>query len=121
MTNATRGHEAHAKAPGHVVPLRLLVGVLGALLVLTVVTVAVTYVDLGPLNLVVALLIAVIKASLVLLVFMHLLWDRPFNAVVLIVSLATVMIFVMITLLDAYHYQPEMIPGYAPELYQTPQ
>ena len=39
--------------------------VLGALAVLTVVTVAVTWVDLGAMNLIVALAIAVVKATLV--------------------------------------------------------
>lgn len=43
-----------------------------ALLLLTVVTVLVSYVDLGMLNVVVALLIASAKASLVALFFMHL-------------------------------------------------
>jgi cytochrome c oxidase subunit 4 len=46
--------------------------VFAALLVLTAVTVAVSYVDLGPLSTVVALSIAVTKALLVLLFFMHL-------------------------------------------------
>jgi cytochrome c oxidase subunit 4 len=43
-----------------------------ALIVLTVVTVLVSYVNLGLLNVVVALLIASVKASLVALFFMHL-------------------------------------------------
>ena len=43
-----------------------------ALVILTVVTVLVSYVDLGMMNVVVALLIASVKASLVALVFMHL-------------------------------------------------
>jgi len=51
---------------------RLYVAVFAALLVLTVVTVAVSYVDLGPLSVVVALAIACTKALLVLLFFMHL-------------------------------------------------
>ncbi|HAM32909.1 MAG TPA: hypothetical protein DDX05_01800 [Deltaproteobacteria bacterium] len=46
--------------------------VFAALLLLTVVTVLVSYVDLGLLNVVVALLIASVKASLVALFFMHL-------------------------------------------------
>jgi cytochrome c oxidase subunit 4 len=46
--------------------------VFAALLVLTGVTVAVSYVDLGPASIVVALAIAVSKALLVLLFFMHL-------------------------------------------------
>ncbi|BCS96578.1 hypothetical protein DSLASN_22100 [Desulfoluna limicola] len=48
-----------------------LMGVLVALLVLTGITVAASYVDLGALNVWVALLIASTKASLVLLFFMH--------------------------------------------------
>lgn len=46
--------------------------VFAALLLLTVATVAVSYVDMGLWNAVVALLIASVKASLVALFFMHL-------------------------------------------------
>ena len=46
--------------------------VFAALLLLTVVTVLVSYTDLGLMNVVVALLIASVKASLVALFFMHL-------------------------------------------------
>ncbi len=53
------------------VPLRIYYTVFGALLVLTVVTVGVSLVDLGPLSVVVALAIAATKASLVILYFMH--------------------------------------------------
>jgi len=108
---ATQVHGAHAGV-GHVVPIRTLVGVLAVLLVLTVATVAVTLVDLGRLNLVLALGIAVVKGALVLLYFMHLRWDRPFNAVVLVSALAFFMIFVALALMDAHNYQSEMIPGY---------
>ncbi len=104
----------HGQKVGHVVPLKLLVGVLGALLVLTFVTVAVTWVDLGSFNLIVALAIALVKASLVLLYFMHLRWDRPFNAVIIISSLAMVMLFVALCMLDTYHYAADEIPGYSP-------
>ena len=51
---------------------RTMLAVFAALLLLTVVTVLVSYVDLGPGNVVVALLIASAKASLVALFFMHL-------------------------------------------------
>ena len=46
--------------------------VFGALLVLTLVTTAVAFVNLGPLNTPLALGIAVLKASLVMIYFMHL-------------------------------------------------
>jgi cytochrome c oxidase subunit 4 len=42
-----------------------------ALLCLTVITAAVSFVDLGPFNTVVALVIATVKALLVILFFMH--------------------------------------------------
>jgi len=55
----------------HVVPVKLYLAVFGALMVLTTITVAVAFVDLGPLNNLVMLGIAVVKASLVVLYFMH--------------------------------------------------
>lgn len=55
----------------HIVPLRVYWGVFISLLVLTVVTTGIAYVDLGRFNLVVALAIAMFKATLVILFFMH--------------------------------------------------
>jgi cytochrome c oxidase subunit IV len=46
--------------------------VFGGLLVLTLITTAVAFVDLGPLNTPLALSIALLKASLVMIYFMHL-------------------------------------------------
>ena len=106
--------EQHHEGVGHVVPLRLLVGVLAVLLVLTFATVAITWFDLGRLNLMVALAIAVVKASLVALYFMHLRWDRPFNAIVLITALFMVALFIAFCLMDTVQYQPDVIPGYSP-------
>ena len=106
--------EAHV---GHVVSLRVLFGVWGALVALTVVTVAVTYIPadvLGPFTLWVALLIAGVKAALVALYFMHLRWDRPMNAVIMAISIAFVIMFVGGALTDTAEYQGDMIPGYAP-------
>jgi cytochrome c oxidase subunit IV len=104
------GHSDVAFAPSgpHVVPLWLLAGVLGALLFLTVVTVAVTLVDLGNFNIVVAMLIAVVKAALVVLYFMHLRWDSPFNSLILISSLLFVAIFMTFALVDSAEYQPNV-------------
>jgi cytochrome c oxidase subunit IV len=52
-------------------PLKLYFGVWATLLVLTYVTYRVAYIELGPFNSVVALVIAAIKATLVALFFMH--------------------------------------------------
>jgi cytochrome c oxidase subunit 4 len=101
-------HDEHGhEGVGHVVPLKILFGVWAALMVLTVLTVAVTYVDLGAsVNIFVAMLIAVAKAGLVALYFMHLRWDSPLNGVVLIIALLFVAVFIGIALLDTIEYQP---------------
>jgi len=113
-------HEAHSRV-GHVVPLPVLFAVLGTLLVMTFVTVAVSWLDFGRFNVWIALAIAVFKASLVLLFFMHLKYDKPFNAIVIILSMALVMLFVAITLTDTGQYEPNRIPGYAPSIKTNPQ
>ena len=103
---------------GHVVPIRTLLGVLAALLVLTIATVAITLVDMGHLNIVFALSIAFVKGTLVLLYFMHLRWDRPFHAIVIVSAVAFVTLFIGFTLIDALQYHQDLIPGYAPALTQ---
>ena len=113
-------HAAHPRV-GHVVPLPVLFAVLGTLLVMTFVTVAVSWQDFGRFNLWIALAIAVFKASLVLLFFMHLKYDKPFNAFVVIVSMALVMLFIAIAMTDATQYEPDRIPGYAPSIKTNPQ
>lgn len=115
MTGHTHDHADHASHV-HVVPAPVLLAVWGALMVLTAVTVAATWVDLGKMNLVVALAIATVKAALVLLYFMHMRYDRPFNAIVFVGALAFVALFVVISLLDTTAYRPEMIPDYAPAM-----
>jgi cytochrome c oxidase subunit 4 len=62
----------HAAPHDHVVPLAVYFGVFLALLAFTGITTVVAFVDLGRFNVAVALTIAVVKASLVLLYFMHL-------------------------------------------------
>ena len=67
-------HATHKGA--HIVPLRVYLGIGAALMVMTAVTVGVSFIHLGGWNVVVALTIASIKATLVALVFMHLLYDK---------------------------------------------
>ena len=62
--------KAHTDAV-HIVPLRVYLAVFAALLLLTAVTTAAAFYDLGPLGNVVALGIAGLKATLVVLYFMH--------------------------------------------------
>ena len=108
MSDVEQNVAAHDEHEGghHAMPLWILGAVFVALLVLTVLTVAVTYVDLGKLNIWVALLIAVVKGGLVAMYFMHLRYDAPFNGVILITSLLFVALFIAITLTDSSAYQP---------------
>ena len=63
--------------------------ILAALIFLTVVTVGASYVNWGSgmANVVIAMLIASLKASLVALFFMHLRWDKPISAITFVASL----------------------------------
>jgi cytochrome c oxidase subunit 4 len=56
---------------GHISPKSTYYAIFGALMVLTAVTVAVAFVNLGSLNFPVAIAIAITKATLVILFFMH--------------------------------------------------
>lgn len=94
----------HAHA-AHVVPLSVLAAVFVSLCVMTWLTVAATWVDLGEFNLWIAMGIATLKATLVALYFMHLRYDHPFNGLVFVTGLAFLALFLIITLLDTSQYQ----------------
>lgn len=95
---ASHGH-GHDHVP-HVLPLKTYIMTWGALMVLTVITVAVSYVDFGSFNLVVALAVAATKASIVALVFMHLWFDSKFNGIIFVSSLVFLAIFIAFTMFD---------------------
>ncbi len=85
----------------HIIPLKTLIGTAIALTILTVITVAVFYLNIpAPFDVVVALLLASFKAALVGAFFMGLYYDDKFNTVVLIFSFIFFFVFVGITLLD---------------------
>ena len=84
----------------HVLPKALYFGVLGALLFLTVVTVATAQLNLGVFNLPLAMAIAATKATLVASIFMHLYWDHKFNLLLFVSSLLFLSIFVVLSMLD---------------------
>jgi cytochrome c oxidase subunit 4 len=99
---------------GHVVPLGVLVAVFAVLVALTLLTVAAASVDLGNLNLYIALAIAGTKATLVVLYFMHLRYDRPFLLVLFLGCLGFVVLFISLVLTDTRAYNPSIQPGEAP-------
>lgn len=69
-------------------------------MVLTTVTVVVAYYDLGPLNIVVALFIAVLKATLVILYFMHVRYSPSLTKLVVAGSFLWLAIMLSITMMD---------------------
>jgi cytochrome c oxidase subunit 4 len=91
-----------------VLPPSALLGAAAALLALTALTVAVSRVDLGQANVVVALAIACLKASVVALVFMHLLYESRFQLVVLVVSALFAVLLVGFVVFDTTQYQPDL-------------
>ncbi len=79
-------------AQQHVLSYKLLGGVLVTLIALTGITVGVSYVDLGFFNVPIALLIASVKATVVLLFFMHL----KYEGVAIVISFTSTVIFLCI-------------------------
>ncbi|RAP35814.1 hypothetical protein DID80_06105 [Candidatus Marinamargulisbacteria bacterium SCGC AAA071-K20] len=81
-------------------PLKFYIGTFLALLALTFVTVFVALFDFGSMNIVIALIIASIKASLVLAFFMGLRWDKGVNLVIVVSSVVFIGIFFLFIFAD---------------------
>ncbi|MBM99319.1 MAG: hypothetical protein CMJ77_09350 [Planctomycetaceae bacterium] len=84
----------------HVMPVKLLVGVFSLLIFLTIITVLLAQVPLGPWEVWVSLGVATVKATLVCLYFMHLRYDRTFNGFIFLSSIFFVALFLALTLMD---------------------
>ena len=117
MTTQTPTHadDTHAGQPHvHIVSPGLLLAVFGGLILMTILTVTVSYAEsstlihLGWLSIWVALAIAVIKATLVAMYFMHLRWDSPFNGAILIIALVFVAVFIGLAVLDTSQYHNQL-------------
>ncbi len=110
---------AEQAAPrAHIVPLRILFAVFVTLIGLTVLTVGVTYLDLGGSALWVAIVIAGLKATLVALFFMHLRYDWVFHGFIFLGAILFVILFIGFALMDTQAYRPDIIQGFAPGIQQ---
>ena len=87
-------------AQRHILPLNLYLAVGSALLVLTVITVTAAQMDFGQMNLLIAMGIAVIKATLVAMFFMHLKYDNRIYMLVFSGSLLFLGVFIIFTMFD---------------------
>ena len=99
QTGHTAGHEAGHHGPKN--PVRTYVLTLVTLLILTVITVAVAHFDLGEANVFAAIAIATVKAIVVALFFMHLLHDKPMNAIILSTAFVMLGILLMFCFMDS--------------------
>jgi cytochrome c oxidase subunit 4 len=84
----------------HIVKYKTYVYVLIALLLMTFVSVAVTEIDLGPYTVTMALLLASIKSVLVLLIFMHLKFDKKFYGIMVASVFLLLACVIVITFMD---------------------
>ena len=81
----------------HIASAQFYWGIFGALVFLTFVTVKVSYYDFGSLNIIVALVVATAKATLVAAFFMHLRHDSLFNTFALVASFLFLTLFILLT------------------------
>jgi cytochrome c oxidase subunit 4 len=77
-------------------------GIWIALMILTVVTARVAFIDLGPFNTVVALVIATCKALLVVLFFMHVKYSTKLTKLTVLSGLFTFIALIGMTLTDYF-------------------
>ena len=85
---------------GHIVPTRIYYIIFGLLMLCTYLTVQMAFVDLGPLNIVVALGIAIFKATIVVLFFMHVKYSSRLTWVVVLGSVFWLGILLALTMGD---------------------
>ena len=84
----------------HIASVKSYVGIFLALMVLTTITVLVAYVNLGELNKVVALGIASVKATLVILYFMHVKYSSRLTKLVVVSGFFFLFILLGLTMTD---------------------
>jgi cytochrome c oxidase subunit IV len=93
-------HSPHESHGHYILPKKTIYKVFWILVGLTILTVAAIQLDAGPLNVPIAMAIAIAKAALVVLYFMGLLHDNKVNVLAFIVGTIFVIVFLSFTLLD---------------------
>lgn len=91
----------HSHSEPHVSPLSVYLTVFSTLIVLTFVTVGVSYLGLPPvLSIIIAMAVATVKATLVATWFMHLIHDTKLNIALFLASIWFMSIFYVFTTFD---------------------
>jgi len=114
MSSSNETHSQHSESQAHHGGPKVYTANLFALLFLTIVTVAAASFNFGSANVVIALAIASVKAALVALFFMHLVWDKPVNSIIAVAGFLFLGIFMMFDFLDVgtrVNLQPRNVPN----------
>ena len=101
--------DAHSET--HIVPKRIYFAVFAALIVLTWVTAYVSTVDLGRWNIFVALAIAIFKASLVILFFMHVRYSSRLTKMIVGAAFFWLFLLLSLTMTDLLTRNWMGVPG----------
>jgi cytochrome c oxidase subunit 4 len=86
----------------HIVTKKQYALIFAILMLLTFATTVIGMIDLGRLNVVVALVIATIKALLVVLFFMHIYWSSKLNKLVVVSGVVWLALLLWLTLTDIF-------------------
>ena len=84
----------------HILPDRTQFNVYVALIILTAITVAASVKFPGPIGVGVALVVTPLKASLILMYFMHLKFERPVFVIMFLVAISILAVVMGLTVLD---------------------
>jgi cytochrome c oxidase subunit 4 len=98
MTEKTK--QTHQDSEVHIVRPPVYLAIFLSLLVLTAATTAISFIDLGVFNAVIALAIACLKASLVVLFFMHIHYSSRLLKLTVAAGLFTFMLLISLTMTD---------------------
>ena len=104
---STRG----SSSEHHIVPKRVYFLIFAALIVLTWVTALVSEIDLGRWNIFVALAIAIVKASLVILFFMHVKYSTRLTKFIVMCGFFWLSLLLFITMADLWTRSWMGVPG----------
>lgn len=110
MSNKDHHNQPGHPSVGHVSTLPQLFTVFGALVALTILTVALSGRLPGAGGMMIAMGIATVKALLVALYFMHLRYDRPFNGYLFLAGILFVAVFFGFTSMDTAVYRRDILP-----------
>jgi len=107
---SAHGHSDDSHDFAHPLPIPILLAVFTALVFLTILTVGQASFDTGSFEVAIVMIIATVKASLVMAFFMHMAYEKPLNIVVFLTSFAFVALFIIFTLSDSQETSSSFLP-----------